>query len=58
MIQFSSASDNDFKNITTYLIIMSGRAPSRIQSNWEGWEDTKSMFLLGLIFDTLNLMCP
>src|SRR5580700_173353 len=55
MIQFSSASDNDFITIATYLLIMSERAPSRIQSNWEEWENTKSMFLLDLIFDSLQL---
>jgi hypothetical protein len=52
MVQFNSASDNDFITIATYLFIMSEKAPVRIQSNWEEWENTKSTFLLGLILDT------
>jgi len=55
MVQFSSASDNDFITIATYLSIMSEKAPPIIQSTWGEWENTKSMFLFRLILHTYQL---
>ncbi|KAN0104171.1 hypothetical protein V8E51_009916 [Hyaloscypha variabilis] len=42
MIQFNSANDNDFITITTYLSVMSEKAPPIIQNNWGEWQNTKS----------------